>query len=289
MMWAVIYWSKLLLGKLKFGRAQPMKIKWQLALMTLSAVSLGTFGQVNNIHVPAIAQAATVQSGRLHYKTITPKQTAAAIAYYGDHKVKRGCWKGLTSQYGKGLDLYQFDNANHLNVPGRGNSWSLRPSKMNGGAQATYTIGANGDVAFYNVNTRNQNKDKDPLAVVNLRKIISYVNNHGKSQLVVKNADAIHVKENQGNTTNNDHVINNANDAARLVAHAMAASDDLYSATPVKGGFEVVRHNPTQKAFVHYDGSVTWDDGTTQPYSEVSANESNGKVNDTFATSDSNN
>lgn len=86
-------------------------------------------------------------------------------------------------------------------------------------------------------------------------------------------------------TESEQHVINSADDAARLVAHAMAAEDSLYHATPVAGGFEVVRPDMNQKAFVHYDGSVTWDDGTTQPYAEVSAPEDNGRVNSTFAPS----
>lgn len=81
------------------------------------------------------------------------------------------------------------------------------------------------------------------------------------------------------------HVINTADDAASLVAHAMAADDSLYHAVPVSGGFEVTRSDMDQKAFVHYDGSVTWDDGTTQPYSEVSAPENNDRVNSTFAPS----
>ena len=81
------------------------------------------------------------------------------------------------------------------------------------------------------------------------------------------------------------HVINTADDAASLVAHAMAADDSLYHAVPVSGGFEVTRSDMDQKAFVHYDGSVTWDEGTTQPYSEVSAPENNDRVNSTFAPS----
>lgn len=267
-----------------------MKNKWRAAVIVMAALGLGTLTGINPPFSTSSIHAVILKSAFLHYKTITSKQTAAAIAYYGTHKVHRGCWKGLTSNYGKNLDLYQFNNANHLSVPGRGNSWSLKPSNMNGGALATYTVGANGDVAFYHVTTLNQNKDKSPLAVVNLRKIISYVNNHNKARWVINEAHHIHVKENQGNATNNQHVINNANDAARLVAHAMAADDDLYQGTPVKGGFEVVRHEaPTQKAFVHYDGSITWDDGTTQPYSEVSAKENNGRVNDTFTPSNSNN
>lgn len=83
--------------------------------------------------------------------------------------------------------------------------------------------------------------------------------------------------------TNQQHVINTADDAARLVAHAMAADDDLYHATPTAGGFAVTRSDTNQHAIVHYDGSVTWDDGTTQPYSEVSATEDNERVNNTYA------
>ncbi len=86
-------------------------------------------------------------------------------------------------------------------------------------------------------------------------------------------------------SSSEQHVINSTNDAVRLVAHAMATDGDVWTGTPVDGGFKVSRSDTNTSAFVHYDGSVTWDDGTTQPYSEVSAPETNGRVNDTFTPS----
>lgn len=77
-------------------------------------------------------------------------------------------------------------------------------------------------------------------------------------------------------------VIKGPNDAARLVAHAMAASDDLFHATPANGGFVVTQRGMSDKSFVHYDGSVTWSDGTTQPYAQVSAPENNELTNNRF-------
>lgn len=135
-------------------------------------------------------------SDSLNYNSITPMQTAAAIAYYGDHHISKGCWKGLFSSYGNDLDLYQNDNADHLNVKGRGNSWILRPSNMNGGSMATYTVNADGEVAFYDVNTNNQNKDKDPVETANLRDIINYVNSKGLVTKIKDKAQHIHLQSN---------------------------------------------------------------------------------------------
>ncbi len=132
---------------------------------------------------------------KLDYESITPMQTAAAIAYYGDHVVDKGCWHGLFSSYSDDIDLQQFDNADHLNVKGRGNSWSLRPSNMNGGALAQYTVGADGEVAFYDVKTTNLQKDKDPVATANLHDIINYVNDHGVVDQIKDKAQHIHLQQ----------------------------------------------------------------------------------------------
>ena len=86
-------------------------------------------------------------------------------------------------------------------------------------------------------------------------------------------------------SSSDNRVITNTNDAVRLVAHAMATDDDVWTGTPVDGGFKVTRADVDTSAFVHYDGSITWNDGTTQPYSEVAAPETNGRVNDTFTPS----
>ena len=130
---------------------------------------------------------------KLHYKTITPMQTAAAIAYYGQHKVKKDIGRGIFSET-TNLNIYQNDNADGLNVKGRGNSWYLRHSNSNGGHNAAYTVGADGTVAFYMVSTLNQKKNKDPYATANLRDIIQYVNDQGAANQVRSKAQHIHLK-----------------------------------------------------------------------------------------------
>ncbi|MGM9892301.1 hypothetical protein [Limosilactobacillus sp.] len=116
----------------------------------------------------------TAASEKLDYQTITPLQTAAAIAYYGQKKIDKGAWREL-NDFGP-LGLTQLDNADHLAVKGRGNSWYLSPRNMNGGTSAAYTVGADGTVAFYTVKTVDQAEEHEPQATVNLHSIIQYVN-----------------------------------------------------------------------------------------------------------------
>lgn len=96
----------------------------------------------------------------------------------------------------------------------------------------------------------------------------TFTKNHGNFSLDEFLSDHDH---HSTNNSNNGRVINSADQAAHLVAHSMAATDDVYSATPVKGGYRVTRSDmPGNTAFVHYDGSVTWSNGETQSYSDVS-------------------
>lgn len=131
---------------------------------------------------------------KLDYKTITPMQTAAAIAYYGQHKVGTGIWKDIFAG-STDLDLYQNDNADGLNVKGRGNSWMLHPSNEGGGHMATYTVGADGEVAFYDVSAVNEDDDKNPSATINLRDIINYVNEQGAVDQIKDKAQHIHLQQ----------------------------------------------------------------------------------------------
>lgn len=135
----------------------------------------------------------SVSNDQLDYETITPMQTAAAIAYYGQHEVGKQLWKHLFDG-SSDLDIYQNDNADGLNVKGRGNSWMLHPSGENGGHMATYTVGADGTVAFYDVAPSNQDKDKDPYTTVNLHDIINYVNEHHAVEQVKDKAQHIHLQ-----------------------------------------------------------------------------------------------
>ena len=131
---------------------------------------------------------------KLNYETITPMQTAAAIAYYGQHKIGKSIWKDIFDG-STDLDIYQKDDADGLNVKGRGNSWMLHPSQEGGSHMATYTVGANGDVAFYDVSAVNQDEDKDPYATVNLRDIINYVNDQGVVDQIKDKAQHIHLQQ----------------------------------------------------------------------------------------------
>ncbi|MGN1283652.1 MAG: hypothetical protein ACI4UB_07555 [Limosilactobacillus sp.] len=145
----------------------------------------------------ASSHSASDQGEKLDYETITPMQTAAAIAYYGQHKVHRGIWKQIFTGSAD-LDIYQNDNADGLNVKGRGNSWMLHPSDEGGSHMATYTVGADGEVAFYDVGATNEDEDKDPYTTVNLRTIINYVNDNGAVGQIKDKAQNIHLKQSQG-------------------------------------------------------------------------------------------
>lgn len=132
-------------------------------------------------------------SEKLDYQTITPMQTAAAIAYYGQSKIGKGAWRGLNN-FGS-LGLTQLDNADHLAVKGRGNSWYLSPKNMNGGTSAAYTVGADGTVAFYTVKTVDKDEEHEPQATVNLHSIIQYVNQQHAVEQVKGIARQIHLNE----------------------------------------------------------------------------------------------
>lgn len=162
---------------------------------TSSSSVAKTSSKTNSSTESSSASSSNDSGDKLDYDSITPMQTAAAIAYYGDHVIDKGCWHGLFSSYGDDLDIDQFDNADHLNVKGRGNSWGLRPSNVNGGAIAQYTVGADGEVAFYDVKTTNLQKDKDPLATANLHDIINYVNDHGVVDQIKDKAQHIHLQQ----------------------------------------------------------------------------------------------
>lgn len=133
---------------------------------------------------------------QLNYESITPMQTAAAIAYYGQYKVDKGIWKKIFTGTSD-LDIYQKDNADGLNVKGRGNSWMLHPSQEGGGHMATYTVGADGEVAFYDVSAVNEDEDKDPYTTVNLHEIINYVNSQGAVGQIKDKAQHIHLQQQQ--------------------------------------------------------------------------------------------
>lgn len=141
-----------------------------------------------------VASSSSKSEEKLDYETITPMQTAAAIAYYGQHKVGKTIWKDIFDG-ADDLDIYQNDNADGLNVKGRGNSWMLHPSQEGGSHMATYTVGADGEVAFYDISAVNKDDDKDPYATVNLRDIINYVNDQGAVDQIKDKAQHIHLQQ----------------------------------------------------------------------------------------------
>lgn len=153
-----------------------------------------TSSKTNSSNESSTSSSDNDSGDKLDYDTITPMQTAAAIAYYGQHEVSKGIWKKIFDST-EDLDIYQNDNADHLNVKGRGNSWMLHPSNEGGGHDATYTVSADGDVAFYDVSAVNKDDDKDPITTVNLHDIINYVNDHGVVDQIKDKAQHIHLQE----------------------------------------------------------------------------------------------
>lgn len=198
------------------------KLHWLLLAIIIVLILTGAFFAGRMVRRPSVSSQATSQSSltssrhsqaastssstskssspsnsqgeALHCQTITPMQTAAAIAYYGQHQVHKQLWKELFDGT-EDLDLYQHNDAPHLNVKGRGNSWMLHPSNEGGGHMATYTVGSDGTVAFYDVSSTNKNQDKDPYTTVNLRDIIQYVNSQGAAGQVRAKAQHIHLQQ----------------------------------------------------------------------------------------------
>lgn len=75
-------------------------------------------------------------------------------------------------------------------------------------------------------------------------------------------------------------VIANAQRAVELFAHAMAVMPGTLKATPVAGGWKVeptVNPAPGFSGVVHPDGSITWQDGTTSSFAEVSKPDAAGE------------
>ena len=71
----------------------------------------------------------------------------------------------------------------------------LHPSQEGGSHMATYTVGADGEVAFYDISAVNKDDDKDPYATVNLRDIINYVNDQGAVDQIKDKAQHIHLQQ----------------------------------------------------------------------------------------------
>lgn len=78
---------------------------------------------------------------------------------------------------------------------------------------------------------------------------------------------------NNNGSANDDQPIKSAQDAAALVEHAMHTEPGTYQAIPTgDGGYAF--YGPAQigqEGCVHSDGSITWSDGSTQSYGELSA------------------
>lgn len=161
---------------------------------TSSSSVAKTSSKTNSSTESSSASSSNDSGDKLDYDSITPMQTAAAIAYYGQHEVDKGIWKNIFDG-SENLDIYQSDNADHLNVKSRGNSWMLHPSDEGGGHDATYTVGADGEVAFYDVSAVNKDDDKDPYTTVNLHDIINYVNDYGVVNQIKEKAQHIHLQQ----------------------------------------------------------------------------------------------
>ena len=75
---------------------------------------------------------------------------------------------------------------------------------------------------------------------------------------------------NSSNQSSSNMVINSPQEAINLVAHSFHTAPDTLSATETSDGY-IVSRSDIQPEVVHYDGSVTYSDGTSQSYSSLSA------------------
>lgn len=76
-----------------------------------------------------------------------------------------------------------------------------------------------------------------------------------------------------GNSSSSSGPIKSSQDAANLVEHSMHSEPGTFQATPTgDGGYAIHGYGQDgQVGYVHSDGSVTWSDGETQSYGELSA------------------
>lgn len=123
----------------------------------------------------------------LHYDTITPMQTAAAVLIYYDH-VQNGSFvkKGLQEN---GFNLSQTRvTKKDLAHPGRGIAYGLKPINDNV-QEYFYTINKKGEVYFY------VNGNMHPFKVVKLNTIIKYINTTKQQGKVRQIAGMFHVED----------------------------------------------------------------------------------------------
>ncbi len=96
-------------------------------------------------------------------------------------------------------------------------------------------------------------------------------NNSNSSQDQSNNSTA---QATTGSSSSN--VINSPQDAENLIEHSMHSEPGTYKATPAKNGYIVSGVlDGTGSAYVHYDGSIIWDNGTYESYGDASAPTSN--------------
>ena len=158
----------------------------------------------------------------LTYNGISPAQTAMAIAYYGESYSGQDTWQNLFSNDGN-LNLTQREYADHLSVPGRGRSWLLQPAGATNKVVAAYTVGADGNVAFYSIDPQSQ-QEYSPFMQVNLRKIIMTVNKHEKSQAVIDKAQNLAIKTVTKQITTTDKAY--SNEEYELMAYMQLVVDN---------------------------------------------------------------
>jgi len=79
--------------------------------------------------------------------------------------------------------------------------------------------------------------------------------------------------DDQQTKSNSSSPIQSAQDAANLVEHSMHTEPGTFQATPTgDGGYAIYGDGQDgQVGYVHSDGSITWSNGDTQSYGELSA------------------
>lgn len=158
------------------------------------------------------------------------------------------------------------------------------------GQGAYYYLNKNYRLAYFYGSTTEKGATSDNLSDSAARKSNKKTSESNNDQSI--NGDSDNNTDNSATTNNtnqqssqqtnssSNNIINTPSQSIGLFKHmyAMGVRDDIV-ADPVDDGFYVHTSDGVMAATIHYDGSVSYSDGTNDSYSDVSQPTNNGQVN----------
>lgn len=124
---------------------------------------------------------ATANHGPKLSQDIGPRETAAAILYYGGKKLGNdmfdGTWNAAIQSQQLQISIGKLDGEgpDHLQDPGMGALYTIAPGQTD--ASVGYTLGQDGTVYFYNVT--NPTKPMQEIGQASKSEIIHFANQYG--------------------------------------------------------------------------------------------------------------